>query len=191
MSKFMQNTSRLLFAVFFASVTCFAAVLPLKAVENTENQNVRNLLDQAAEQAAVLDYDADQMTGLLFDDFSWQTHAAMLDTVRDHVNSLGRTIAKLEAERGQANSWQRQTIDRAVPLLRDLANNTTEAIDHLNKHHVRPLSGNYPQYLEANADTAHELSRLIGTTVEYGHTMSKLERLQERVQMASNEAKHG
>jgi ketosteroid isomerase-like protein len=156
-----------------------------EALENAENQDVRGLLNKAADQASVLDYDADQMTGLLHSDVSWQTHATMLTAVKAHVNNLGQTIAKLQAERSQASTLQRQAIDRSVPLLRELASNTTDAIEHLNRNQIRPVSGDYPEYLDANADTAHELARLIETTVEYGHTRTKLERLQDEIQIAS------
>ena len=76
-----------------------------------------------------------------------------------------------------------------VPLLRELASNTTDAIEHLNKNQIRPVSGDYPEYLDANADTAHELSRLIDTTVEYGHSKTKLERLRDEIQVASKKNK--
>jgi hypothetical protein len=101
------------------------------------------------------------------------------------VNDLGKTIAKLQAERSQASLLQQQAIDRSVPLLRELASNASDAIEHLNKNQNRPVSGDYPEYLDANADTAHELARLIDTTVEYGHTKTKLERLRDEIQVAS------
>ena len=65
----------------------------------------------------MLDYDADQMTGLSRSDMSWQAHATMLNEVKAHVNDLGKTIAKLEAERSQASPLQQQAIDRSAPLL--------------------------------------------------------------------------
>lgn len=186
MSMFHSNTHRALVVVGLLSVfTCFMIVRRAEALENAENQDVRSLLNKAADQASVLDYDADQMTGLLHSDVSWQTHATMLTAVKEHVNDLGKTIAKLEAERSQASTFQKEAIDRAVPLLRELASNTTDAIEHLNKNQERPVSGDYPQYLDANADTAHELARLIETTVEYGHTKTKLEQLRDEVQVAS------
>jgi hypothetical protein len=182
---FRSNTHRALVVCLLSVFTCFMMVRRAEALENAENQDVRGLLNKAADQASVLDYDADQMTGLLHSDVSWQTHATMLTAVKAHVNNLGQTIAKLQAERSQASTLQRQAIDRSVPLLRELASNTTDAIEHLNRNQIRPVSGDYPEYLDANADTAHELARLIETTVEYGHTRTKLERLQDEIQIAS------
>ncbi len=185
MSMFRANAHRSFLMGLLFVLACFMVVRRAEALQSTENQDVRSLLSLAADQASVLDYDADQMTELLHSQISWQAHATMLSSVREHVNSLGKTIAKLETERGQASALQQEAIDRAVPLLRELAANTTDAIEHLNKNQNRPVSGDYPEYLDANAETAHELAGLIGTTVEYGHTKTKLDKLQQEIEVAS------
>ncbi len=69
-----------------------------------------------------------------------------------------------------------------IPLLRELAENTTAAIDHLNSNQVRPVSGYYSDYLDENAETAHELTRIISATIEYGHMRDKLEKLEDQIQ---------
>ncbi len=152
------------------------------AIQNAENQDVRALLSLAAQQSASLDYDADQMQSLLHNDATWQTHAALLESVKEHVNQLGHTIAKLQAERSEASTWQQKGIDRVVPLLRELAENTTAAINHLSKNQARPVSGYYSDYLDENAETAHDLNRIISATIEYGHMRDKLEKLEEQIQ---------
>jgi len=98
------------------------------------------------------------------------------------VNQLSRTIAKLEAERSEASTWQQKGVDRVLPLLRELAENTTAAINHLNKNQARPVSGYYADYLDENAETAHDLNRIITATIEYGHIRGKLEKLEEQIQ---------
>ncbi len=152
------------------------------AIDNAENQNVRNLLSLAAQQSASLDYDADQMQSLLHNDVAWQMHATLLQAVKGHVNQLSRTIAKLEAERSEASTWRQKGVDRVLPLLRELTENTTAAINHLNKNQARPVSGYYADYLDENAETAHDLNRIITATIEYGHIRGKLEKLEEQIQ---------
>jgi hypothetical protein len=181
--KFLFTTPRRGMLLVFT----FLLTLPFMAnramaLQNAENQDVRNLLSLAAQQAAALDYDADQMQGLLRNDVSWQAHATLLSSVKEHVNQLGRTTAKLQAQRGEASTWQQRGIDRIVPLLRELADNTTAAINHLNKNQARPVSGGYADYLDDNADVAHELSELISATSQYGHSRAKLEKLEQRIQ---------
>ena len=85
----------------------------------------------------------------------------MLNNIKDHINNLARTIEKLDAVRDSASDWQKQAIDRSIPLMKDLAANTTAAINHLNENKTRPTSSNYTEYLKENAETAHELSDMI------------------------------
>ena len=172
----------LLLLVVVLLPTALIIVNRAMALRNAENQDVRDLLSLAAQQSASLDYDADQMQSLLHNDAAWQTHATLLESVKKHVNQLSRTTAKLQAERSEASVWQQKGIDRVVPLLRELAENTTAAINHLNKNKGRPVSGYYSDYLDENAETAHDLNRIISATIEYGHTRDKLERLEEQIQ---------
>ena len=159
------------------------------AIQNAENAGVQDLLYQSREEAVGLDRDADQMEILVRSDLDWTTHAAYLESVKTHVNRLGQIISKLESERDQASPWQQQTIDRVLPMLREIAANTTNAIEHLNQNQIRPVSGDYPTWLRANAETAHEMAQLISDTIQYGQIRSKLEKLAAALQINTPELK--
>lgn len=159
------------------------------AVQKEESAGVQDLLYQARQESVGLDQDADQMEMLVRSDLDWQTHATALEAVEVHVNRLGEITAKLQAERENASPWQQQTIDRVVPMLREIATNTTNAITHLNQNQSRPVSGDYPTWLRANAETAHELAQLISDTIEYGQTRSRLEKLAAELQINTPELK--
>jgi hypothetical protein len=116
---------------------------------------------------------------------SWQSHAEMLNTIKEHINNLARTIEKLNSMRDSASEWQQQAIDRAIPLMRDLAANTTGAINHLNENKRRPTSGSYTEYLKENTETAHQLSDMISSFVRYGEPRAKLDKLEHRLEIAS------
>ena len=169
--------------VLFSSL----AVLGLLAASqnNQENPEVTRLLADAREKAAVLSRDADEMEALTRSDVSWQTHADMLNTIKEHVNDLARTVEKLNASRDLASEWQKQAIDRVMPLMKELAANTTAAINHLNENKLRPTSGSYEEYLKENAETAHQLSDIISSFVRYGDTRARLEKLEQRLEIAS------
>jgi hypothetical protein len=155
------------------------------AAPHEENPEVSRLLTEARDEAAVLAKDADETEALTRSDVSWQTHAAMLESIKDHVNNLGKTMAKLNEERDSASDWQKQAIDRAMPLMKDLAANTTAAINHLNENKLRPTAGSYPEYLKENTETAQELSSMISNFVRYGETRAKLDKLEHRLEVAS------
>ena len=173
---------------------CLAAVLaclwmtaPLVRAQSQDNPKVTRLLEQARDEAAQVARDADEMQGLVLSNASWLSHAEKLDVMRDHVNSLGKLARQLEDSRNSASPWQQQAIDRMLPLLRDLATNTTAAINHLNKNKERPTTGNYKEYLNENAETARELSNTISNFVKYGETRAKMEKLEQKIEVASSE----
>ena len=94
-------------------------------------------------------------------------------------------MEQLTAARASASPWQQVAIDRMIPLLKELASNTTAAINHLSENKLRPTSGQYTEYLRANADTAHQLSDMISSVVPYGQTQAKLDKLEQKLEVAA------
>ena len=161
------------------------ALLPVtlwSVARNPPNAEVAAQLDAANTEAAELARDADEMTSLLHNDVSWESHAAMLGRIKDHVNNMGKIVAKLEEERQEASPWQQQAIDRMVPMLKEIAANTTAAIEHLNQNHERPTTPDYVDYLQQNGDTSRELADMISGVDQYGRQRAKLERLQDKIE---------
>lgn len=157
----------------------------LAVAQSQDNPEVTRLLEDARDKAAALSRDADELEALTRSDVSWQTHADMLELVKEHVNDLGRAAERLSAARDQASPWQKQAIDRMMPLLKELADNTTAAINHLKENKTRPTTPAYTEYLRQNDETAHELSDLISSFVRYGKTKEELDRLEQRLEVAS------
>ena len=182
--KMVKNVVQRLMIGIAVSSMLFLASQQISA-QSDENPQVTQLLTDARDKAAVLSADADEMESLIRSDVSWQTHAAMLEQVKEHVNQLGSIAEKLQGVRNSAAPWQQQAIDRMLPELKELAKNTTAAIQHLNENKVRPTTGNYTEYLKQNAETAHQLSSMISSFVKYGQTRAKLERLEQRLEVAS------
>jgi hypothetical protein len=181
MSRNIKLSTYLVWAGLFIALISSPLIERVSAVKNAENADVQDLLYQAREEAVGLDRDADEMQTLVRSDFDWRTHADYLERVKEHINRLGAITQKLEAERDKASPWQQETIDRVVPLLRELATNTTNAINHLNQNQIRPVSGDYPTWLHENANTAHELATIISDTIEYGRARTRLQQLEEQL----------
>jgi hypothetical protein len=173
------------YAIAGAVICLGMLAAPRALAQSAENPQVTRLLAEAKDKAAQLSRDADDMEALIRTDVSWQSHAIMLDQIREHVNDLGRIAKQLEESRSSASPWQQQAIDRMMPLLKELAANTTAAINHLNENRVRPTIGNYPEYLKENAETAHQLSDMISSFVRYGDTRARLQKLEQRLEVAS------
>ena len=185
MSISVKAAGRLLAITLFVAT----AVLPpgLRSItRKPANAEVAAQLDAAKAEASELARDADDMTALLHSDTNWQSHADTLNRIAEHVNNMGKILEKLQSERDEASPWQQQAIDRMVPLLKDIAANTTAAIEHLNKNQSRPVSGDYKNYLEQNADTAHELADTISAFDKYARTRARLEELQDKIESPSH-----
>jgi hypothetical protein len=105
----------------------------------------------------------------------------MLESVKEHVNNMGRIIDKLTATRSSGSELQEQAVDRILPLLKELAANTTAAINYLNQNKTRPIGEPYTQYLKENADTAHQLASTVSSLFEYEKTMNKMGELKNKL----------
>jgi hypothetical protein len=105
----------------------------------------------------------------------------MLDGVKEHVNNMARIIDKLKAARTSGSELQEQAVDRILPLLKELAANTTAAINWLNQNKTRPIGEPYTQYLKANAETAHQLDSTVSSLFEYEKTMNRMGELKNKL----------
>src|ERR1700744_2675812 len=114
MQTLRKMPAELMVGALIASML-FLFSTPLSA-QKQENPEVTKLLADARDRAAELSRDADEMESLIRTDVSWKTHAAMLETVKDHVNELGRIATLLEQKRDSASAWQQQAIDRMLPV---------------------------------------------------------------------------
>jgi hypothetical protein len=149
-----------------------------------ESPQLSQVLDQARMEAGELAKDADDTESLIRNDVSWQTHAEALERVKEHVNSMGRLIQKLESDRSSGSELQEQAVDRTLPLLKELASNTTAAINYLNQNKTRPLTDPYTQYLKDNAETAHQLSSTVSSLYDYEKSMAKIGNLKNKLELS-------
>jgi hypothetical protein len=149
-----------------------------------ESPQLSQVLDQARMEAGELAKDADETESLIRNDVSWQTHAEALERVKEHVNSMGRLIQILESDRSSGSELQEQAVDRTLPLLKELASNTTAAINYLNQNKTRPLTDPYTQYLKDNAETAHQLSSTVSSLYDYEKSMAKIGNLKNKLELS-------
>jgi hypothetical protein len=166
-------------------VTFLLLSIPGRAIAaRDDSQQLTQVLGEARDEATELARDSDEMESLIRSDVDWQTHAVMLDRIKDHVNNMARIVAKLSEARTSGSELQEQAVDRILPLLKDLAVNTTAAINYLNQNKSRPLTNPYNQYLLDNADTAHQLSSTVSSLFEYEKSMTKISKLKDKLELS-------
>ena len=148
-----------------------------------DSDYVSQLLSDAKTQTFQLREDASTMESFTRSNLGWESHAATVNEMKEHINAAGRTLAKLDDARKTASPWQATAIDRIKPLLKEIASNTETVIEYINKNPKRLFMNQYKDYIEANADVADKLAGLIGDFVEYGNTKNRLERLSSKLEL--------
>jgi hypothetical protein len=156
----------------------FTCTLPLHGyVAKADNPQLTQLLADADDEALELANDAGNTQSLIQSDENWVNHALMLAKVKGHVDNLALIIQKLSDMEKSGSDLQKQAIDQMLPLVKQLSANTTAAINYLNQNKARPVSQAYIQYLKKNAETAHQLSSMVSSLVDYEKSMTEIERL--------------
>ena len=174
---------RCLGTVALAAAALLIARLDVQAAPPEDNKEVSQLLEDIKGQAADLQRDSDELESFARSDMSWQSHAEELDRIKERINAIGKTISKLQNLRSSASPWQREAIDRIMPVAKKLASNTTAAIEHLNKNPLRINEPQYQQYLKSNAEAASNLATLVKDFVEYGKTRTTLEAYERKLEV--------
>ena len=154
----------------------------LNAAANPDSEQVSRLLSEARTMAFQLKEDAVAMESFTRSNASWESHAAAINQIKEHINVLGRQVGKLQTAEGGASPWQKTAIDRINPYLDEMGGYTTAVIERLNgdrKHTV----ADYKDYLEANADYATDLAAMIGDFVDYGNARDRAERLGAKLEV--------
>jgi len=119
---------RCLGTLALAAAALLIARLDVHAAPPEDNKEVSQLLEDIKGQAADLQRDSDELESFTRSDMSWQSHAEELDRIKERINAIGKTISKLQNLRSSASPWQREAIDRIMPVAKKLASNTTAAI---------------------------------------------------------------
>ena len=168
-----------LFAVLFLS----AAPAVLASPRPTDSEQVTKLLADVKSEAAQLKSDAEDMKTFTRSHLSWQSHAAKIEQIKQHVNKSGELLAKLHDSKASASAWQGQAIDRITPILQELAASVSSTIEHLNKNQSRIHTTPYTDYVASTADLATDLSELITDYVAYGEAKNRSEDLGQKLEV--------
>jgi len=164
----------------------FASIAPAVYGQTKDSSEVSALFSEAKIEAVQLKHDADQLKTFTRSPLHWQTHAAKIEQIKEHVNKSGELLTKMQNARPTASPWQQQTIDRIEPMLKDIAATVESTIDSLNKQPQQLQTGPYREYVDANADLTADLAALISDYVDYGKAKNKSEALAEKLEVPGN-----
>jgi len=171
-------------AALVAIVTLLASVTA--SATKGENPQLTQLLADANDEAFELARDATDTQMLIRTDENWVDHALMLEKVKGHVDNLALIIEKLSKAQKSGSDLQEQAVEQMLPLVKQLSANTTAAINYLKQSKTRPTSETYTRYLEKNAETAHQLSSMISSLIDYEKSMTEIEQLRSKLEAPGN-----
>ncbi len=181
----MKNLLRMGPVAIAGLATALIVISPaVMAAGAEDSEQVSKLLSDAKSQAFQLKEDSQTMESYTRSKLDWQSHASAVTAMKEHINAVGVTLTKLEDARESASAWQAIAIDRIKPLLKEIAANTTTVIAFINKNPRHLFTPESKDYIEANADAADRLSRLVGDFVDYGNTKNRLERLASKLEIS-------
>ena len=173
--------------VIAALIVLLPLFFPLTVCATTdENQQLTQLLADANDEAFELARDATNTQMLIRTDENWVDHALMLAKVKGHVDNLALIIEKLKKAQKSGSELQEQAVEQMLPLVKQLSANTTAAINYLKQSKTRPISDTYTRYLEKNAETAHQLSSIISSLIDYEKSMTEIEQLRSKLEAPGN-----
>ena len=153
-----------------------------KAAETPDSEQVSKLLSEAKTMAFELKEDAVAMESFTRMNVSWESHAAAINQIRDHINALARQTAKLKDAKNTGSAWQQTAIDRITPFLDELTGYTYAVIEHINGE-TKHTPAEYKDYLQANADYATDLAAMIGDFVDFGRAKDRMQRLGDKLEI--------
>lgn len=173
--------------VMAALVAIFTLLSSVTAsATKAENPQLTQLLADANDEGLELARDATDTQMLIRTDDNWVDHALMLDKMKGHVDNLALIIEKLSKAQESGSDLQEQAVEQMLPLVKQLSANTTAAINYLRQSKTRPTSESYTRYLEKNAETAHQLSSVISSLIDYEKSMTEIERLRSKLEAPGN-----
>jgi uncharacterized protein YoxC len=115
---------------------------------------------------------------------SWQSHIQKLNTLKDHVNELGQSLAELETMKPMANQNQALAIEHVRPHLTSVASNLTEAIELVNENRRNVYWDDYGEAVSDVYSHAHALHTKLDVILEYGKNIERMERLEVQTSVA-------
>jgi hypothetical protein len=111
-------------------------------------------------------------------DTDWKMECEALNDVREHVNAMGKDLTRLEDIRSRAEAWQQVEIDRILPLAKQLASNTENAIRAFNANETHVWSTEVPRDFATIRKEAGQIRSSVARALEVSKLKGKVESLE-------------
>ncbi|MCW5977590.1 MAG: hypothetical protein KIT09_05915 [Bryobacteraceae bacterium] len=137
-------------------------------------ESARRTLQEIETLARSSSYDADVLTRMIENpSSSSDSQMSQLMNRKTEINKMGNDLAMLENERDTPTPWEREAVDKVHPLLKEAAEDTSNAIRHFDENRNFLWAR---QYRNNAKGVAHDSQRIASTLGDY----LKYEKLRDR-----------
>ncbi|MFP5230299.1 MAG: hypothetical protein ACLGXA_22010 [Acidobacteriota bacterium] len=157
----------------------------------TDSARINDLLQQAKERALQANRDAELIESYTRSKTSWVSHSRSLNSMKEHINNMGKTLAELNSYKMEASPWQQEAIRDVDPLLRSMADHLTVMINHLNDNQDKVHMPAYVDYTKANLDLSARMLSMIEDYVDYSESKAKADDLEKKLELPTSGAGGG
>ena len=154
------------------------------SAETPDSPQITQLLNDAKSHAVEAEKDASTLDTYTRSRVSWKLHIYELDSMKQHVNEMGKIAADLQDLEATGSEWQKQAIHQVMPLLRDMAGNLNKTIEHLNENQNRIHMTPYREYTQTNYELAKRTAELIRDFVDYDEALAKANAIEDKLELA-------
>lgn len=153
--------------------------------QRPDSAAISKLLDQVKLDAVQATNDAERMESYTRSRASWQSHADRLNSMKEHINSMGKDLAELSTLRAEGSPWQQEAIDRIEPILRSMADHLTAMIEHLSANQSKVHLPPYVAYVTANVELSNQMLTTVKDFLAYGEARAKVDALEGKLELPS------
>ncbi len=132
----------------------------------------------AADRAATLDANTRSP------EVGWESYSVSLQALKDDINDMGRMLARLDTMRGSLTSADREVVDRAGATLKELAGNTSAAIQYSNRDRENYWTPTYRKYLTNMMAESDQLAASLNHAVELDKARAREKQLEKTLESA-------
>jgi hypothetical protein len=179
----MKSLPQTIFFPIVVGLVMFCGSSRISA-QTLESEQISQLLVEARSHALEAEDDAAKLDAYARSRLSWKAHGNQLEAMKVHVNELGKIAGELNVLAPQGSRWQQQAIQQVMPLLKEMAGNLNNAIEHLNENQSQVHMQPFRDYARTNYGLAKRTADLIRDLVDYDEAKSRAESLEQKRELA-------
>lgn len=167
------------------AIMLFLAPVGMLAAQQADSAAISKLLPEVKLHAANAERDADTLESYTRNTLNWESHAAQIHMIRQHVNDLIQDSNELSRLRPEGSPWQQQAIDHINKLLPQISTHLSAMINHLSENQRSVNSPKFRDYLRTNYKLIHTAHEAIDNWADYNEVKWKANALEQQLQVAA------